>query len=36
MERIGYDLKLGYIWKYQSEKGDLVYINGIGWIRKTA
>lgn len=36
MERIGYDLKHGYIWDRQSERGDLVYIKGIGWVRKAA
>jgi hypothetical protein len=36
MERIGYDLKHGYIWNRQSDNGDLVYLNGIGWVRKTA
>jgi len=28
MERIGYDLKHGYIWNRQSEKGDLVFAVG--------
>jgi hypothetical protein len=36
MERIGYCLKHGYIWSSQSERGDLVYIKNVGWVRKPA
>jgi hypothetical protein len=36
MERIGYDLKYGYIFKHQNEAGTLVYLKGIGWVGKAA
>jgi hypothetical protein len=36
MERIGYDLKHGYIFKDQNEAGTLVYLKGIGWVGKAA
>lgn len=36
MERIGYDLKCGYIFKHQNEAGTLVCIKGIGWVGKAA
>jgi hypothetical protein len=34
MERIGYDLNHGYIFKHQNETGTLVYLKGIGWVGK--
>lgn len=36
MERIGYCQKHGYIYDRQSERGNLVHIQGIGWVGKVA
>jgi hypothetical protein len=36
MERVGYCRKYGYIYDKQDKEGKLVWIKGVGWVKKPA